>query len=93
MINLSFPSFLFGSVIAILLGSIYHLWQGGNWKVLLLAEFASLLGFWFGHFLGFVFSWEVANLGPIYLVQAVIGSVFALGFVYWLGQNDTKMVS
>lgn len=93
MINLSLPSFLFGSVIAILLGSIYHLWQGGNLKVLLLAEFASILGFWLGHFLGFVLGWEVANIGPIFLVQAVIGSVIALGFVYWLGQSDTKMVS
>lgn len=93
MINLTVPSFLFGTVIAILLGAIYHLWQGGNLKVLLLAELASILGFWFGHFLGFVFGWEVANLGPIYIVQAMIGSTLALGFVHWLGQSDTKMVS
>jgi uncharacterized membrane protein YjjP (DUF1212 family) len=90
--NLTIPSFLFGSVIAILLGSVYHLWQGGDWKVFLLAELASLLGFWLGHFLGFAFRWELSNLGPIYVVQALMGSVLALGFIHWLGQSDKKMV-
>ena len=93
MINLTVPSFLFGSVIAIFLGAVYHLWQGGNWKVLLLAEISSVLGFWLGHFLGFILSWEVANLGSIYFVQALIGSVLALGFVHWLGQSESKMAS
>lgn len=93
MINLTFPSFLFGSVIAILLGAVYHLWQGGDWRVFLLAEFASILGFWAGHFLGFLFHWQLANLGPIFLVQALIGSVLALAFVHWLGQSETKMAN
>lgn len=93
MINLTIPSFIFGSVIAIFFGAAYHLWQGGDWKILLLAEFASFLGFWLGHFLGFIFRWELANLGPIYLIQALIGSILALGFVHWLGQSEVKMAN
>ena len=93
MINLTFPSFIFGSVVAILFGAVYHLWRGGDWKIFLLAEFASLLGFWLGHFLAFAFNWELANLGPVFVAQAIIGSVLALGFVHWLGQGDSRMVS
>ena len=91
--NLTFPSFLFGCMIALLLGAVYHLWQGGDWKKLLLAEIASVLGFWAGHFLGFLFRWEVLNLGAIYLIQALIGSVIAIAFVHWLGQSDMSMAS
>ena len=88
MFNLTLPSILFGSIFAILLAAIFHIIRGGDWKILLLGLIASLLGFWFGHFLGFVIRLTTIQLGPIYIIHALIGSLIALLFVFWLSQGE-----
>ena len=88
MFNLTVPSLLFGSILALLLAAIFHIIRGGNWKILLLALIGSLLGFWFGHFLGFIIRLTTIQLGPIYIIHALIGSLMALLFVFWLSQGE-----
>jgi hypothetical protein len=81
---MTFPAFIFGSLLALLFGGIFHLWKGGGFGRVLLYLLLSFLGFWAGHFVFEIFEWRFLRLGPINLGSAIIGMlVFLLGG-YWL---------
>lgn len=81
---MTFPAIVFSFFIAMLLGSLLHLWRGGSLVHLLLYLALSLLGFFIGHALANALSIRFLTLGTINLGMGIIGSVAFLGIGYWL---------
>ena len=76
---MTLPAFIFGSLIAMTLGSFTHLVVGGNLKNLIFMIFFAVIGFWVGNSIVSRFEFHIFDLGPINLPFSVITSiVFAL---------------
>jgi hypothetical protein len=87
---MTFPAFLFGSLIALLFGGIFHLWKGGGFGRVLLYLLLSFLGFWVGHFLLEILGWSFLRAGPLNFGSAIIGMVTFLLVGYWLSLVKTE---
>jgi len=81
---MTFPAIVFSFFVAVLLGSLLHLWKGGTLVQLLLYIVLSLVGFFGGHFIANALSLHFLNLGTINLGMGILGSVALLGLGYWL---------
>jgi hypothetical protein len=81
---MTIQSVIFGTLIAALLGFVFHLWKGGGLGRMVLYLLLSLIGFWAGHLLGAALNWTFANIGPLHLGTAILGSLAVLGIGYWL---------
>ncbi|MDR3574739.1 MAG: hypothetical protein P4L50_12810 [Anaerolineaceae bacterium] len=81
---MTLPAFIFGILVATLLGSAFHLWRGGGLGRLILYIIFSWIGFWAGHGIGDQIGITFWTIGPLRLGMAIIGSLIALGIGYWL---------
>lgn len=76
---MTLPAFLFGSLIALTIGSFAHLILGGNLKNLLAMMFFALIGFWIGNSISARLNFFIWNLGLINPPLSILASVvFAL---------------
>lgn len=87
---MTFPAFVFGSFLALLLGSLFHLILGGDFKKLILYLITSWIGFWIGDFSGKELGMWFIKIGLINLGFGIIGSAVFLAIVYWLGMDTTE---
>lgn len=85
---MTFPAIIFSFFVAILLGSLLHLWRGGSLVRLLLYLMLSLIGFFGGHFLANTFSIKFLQVGTINLGMGIFGAFVLLGFGYWLSPES-----
>jgi uncharacterized membrane protein YeaQ/YmgE (transglycosylase-associated protein family) len=76
--TLTLPSILFGIVLAVLFGAMFHLLRGGNAQRLLMYLLLAQVGFWGGHFLGEYLDLTFAPVGPLLFGMAAIGSILVL---------------
>jgi hypothetical protein len=81
---MTFPAVIFSFFIAMLMGSLLHLWRGGNLVHLLIYLVLSLIGFFGGHFLASVLSIDFIQLGTINLGFGILGSLALLALGYWI---------
>jgi hypothetical protein len=81
---MTIPSILLGSIIALLMGALFHLWRGGGFIQLVVYLAAALIGFWVGHGIGDSLDLEFLSYGPLHLGLALIGGIAFLGLAYWL---------
>ncbi len=81
---MTLPAIIFGVLMAILIGGLFHLWRGGNMGRLVLYVVLSIIGFWIGQILAGILGWNLFDVGPLHLGMSVIGSLAILGFGYWL---------
>ena len=86
---MTLPSFLFGTIIASLVGALFHLLLGGGLGRILVFLIFGWVGFWIGHIIGAQFDWTFANLGPLNLIPALIGCVMTLMIAHWLSQPQS----
>jgi hypothetical protein len=86
---MTLPAFLYGSVIALLIGAVFHLWRGGGLTHVILYLFISVVGFWVGHLVAFFWNLQFWFLGPIRFGAALIGSLAFLFLASWLSQVRT----
>jgi len=90
MAEITFPVFIFGSLIAGLIGSLIHLIFGGKPFRLLLSILFSWIGFWVGNNLGFQYGLYFFKYGPIYFGIALLVSII-LGLIgYWISGENQK---
>jgi amino acid permease len=87
---MTFPAFLYGTLIALLLGSAFHLWKGGPFGKIILYNIVSFLGFWTGHFIGEMTNFSLWVAGPISMGTAIIGSIILLFIGHWLSLTDRE---
>jgi len=90
MTSLTFPVFIFGSLVAGLIGSLIHLIFGGKPFRLLLSIIGSMIGFWFGNNLGSQYGLLFFNYGQINFGAAVLFGII-LGLIgYWISGENQK---
>lgn len=90
---MTLPAFLFGCLIAILLGSLFHLWKGGRfWHIIMYIVF-SLVGFWLGHFAAVYFGFSLWSIGPIRFGASLAASIGFLFIAGWLFHFNPKIES
>jgi hypothetical protein len=89
---MTLPAFLFGSLISIFIGSIFHLIVGGNFRKLVLFLFFAWFGFWLGYYLSNRIAFSIWQLGLFDMGFCVLGSVLTLLFIYWIdkGADDSS---
>lgn len=81
---MTLPAFLFGCLIAILLGSAFHLWKGGGlWHIIMYILFG-LAGFWLGHLASVLLDFHLWDIGPIHFGPALAGALIFLFIARWL---------
>ena len=91
MKNLSIPIFVFGSLIAGLLGSFIHLLFGGKPYRLLFSIFFSWIGFWLGNNLGTKYGLTILQYGPVIYGTAIVASILLGLGGYWVsGENKSS---
>ena len=91
MFNLNIPVLIFGSLIALLIGSTIHLIAGGKFIRLFFSMIFSWIGFWIGNYFSNYFSFQVFKLGIIDYGSAVICSICLGIFGFWIsGENKTQ---
>ena len=81
---MTLPAIVFSIFMALMLGSLLHLWRGGSLMRLLLYLVLSLIGFFGGHFAANLLSIRFFRVGPINLGLGILGSLVLLGLGYWL---------
>lgn len=91
MDNLTLPVFLFGSLIAFLIGALIHLVVGGKLLRLIFCMIFAWIGFWVGNYLAGRFSLEFLKYGLVSYGAAVITSLIFSIFGYWIsGENKPE---
>ena len=90
---MSIPAFLFGSLIALTIGSFTHLVTGGNLKNLFVMMLFSLIGFWIGNIVGGRLNMTILRLGDINLVASVVGAIIFAIIGRWFSQENPDALS
>ncbi len=87
---MTFPGIVFSFFVALLFGSLLHLWRGGDLLRLVLYLSLSLVGFFSGHFIANLLSIRFLKVGSINLGFGILGSVLLLGLGYWLIPEEQR---
>jgi len=85
---MTFPAVIFSFFVATLLGSLLHLWRGGNLTRLVIYLVFSVIGFFGGHFLAEMLSIRFIEMGTIHLGMGILGSLVLLGLSYWISHVE-----
>lgn len=80
---MTLPSLLFGFVVALLIGAVFHLFLGGGLGRLFLYLILSLIGSAAGQWVGSWRNWNLFPIGTLNLGMAIVGSLVFLVVGYW----------
>jgi len=83
---MTIPAILFGLVVALLAGALFHALRGGSGWRLLLHFGLSALGFMLGQTVSLFFGLILLRFGTIDIGTGVIGSLLILGLGDWLSR-------
>ena len=83
---MTLPGVLFGLVVALLAGALFHAVRGGGGWRLLLHFGLSVLGFALGQVVGFWFGLALFIFGTLDIGLGVVGSLLLLGVGDWLSR-------
>lgn len=81
---MTLPSLILGLLIALLMGTLFHLWADGGLGHLLLYIALSVTGFGAGQWIGSSQGLQVLPVGPLDLGVAMVGSLLFMGAGHWL---------
>lgn len=84
---LTLPNLLFGSILAVACGALWHLLWGGPLKILVLYLVMSLVGFWLGQIIAQANSWLLYPIGGLLWLPAILGACLTLAIVRWFAQH------
>lgn len=84
------PTLLFGTLLALILGAIYHLLRGGRFGRLLIFLLFSCVGFVIGQWLGVTYELGFIKLGGVYLLPAAASSLVFLAIGDWLSLKQPE---
>ena len=86
---MTIPSLLLALLVALFIGAAYHFIRGGGFWRLILCLGLSILGFAFGHLIGWWRGWVFFPLGALNLGASSIGSLFILVIGDWLSRVES----
>lgn len=90
---MNISSYLFGWILATLLGALFHLWRDGGIGSLVLYLLLSWGGFLVRHLLAKSFGLDVMSVGPVFLAGGIVGSIAFLFLGHWIGRVEPDLVS
>ena len=90
---MTLPSILFASIIATLLGSLYHLIRGGGFWRLIFYTTLSMIGFAIGHLVGIWRGWFLFEFGALNVGLSSAGSLILLVLGDWLSRIEVQSES
>ena len=86
---MNLATYIFGFILATLLGAVFHLWKdGGFWK-LVIYILLSWLGFFVGHLIAKNAGFNFMIVGSLYLGGGIIGSIVALFVGHWFSRIES----
>ena len=86
---MNLATYIFGFILATLLGAVFHLWKdGGFWK-LVIYILLSWLGFIVGHLIAKNAGFNFMIVGSLYLGGGIIGSIVALFVGHWFSRIES----
>lgn len=81
---MTLPSYVLGTIYALLIGALFHVWLGGGFGRLLFYLILSLAGGAAGQWLGTWQNWSLFAVGPLNLGFVTLGSLVLLALGHWL---------
>ncbi len=90
---MTLPSYLLGLLVALLIGSLFHVWRNGGPARLLLYLALSVVGAAAGQWVGSGLNWVLFPIGSLNLGMVILGSMLALGVGYWLSLVEIRGTS
>jgi hypothetical protein len=88
MANLTIPVFIFGSLIGLLIGALFHLIAGGKLIRLVFCLIFGWIGFWGGNYFSQKFGIQIYQYGHISYGIAMFSSLLLAAGGYWIsGEN------
>ena len=87
---MTLPTLLLALLIALLIGTVYHVFRGGRLGQLLLYLGLSVLGFGAGHLISLWLGWDFYPLGDLNLGLSSVGSLVILGLGDWLSRIEAR---
>lgn len=92
MDNITFPVFILGSLIGILVGALVHLIAGGKLIRLVFCVVFGWLGFWGGNYVSQNFQFSLFQYGQISYGTSIILSLISSILGYWIsGENKPEI--
>ena len=89
---MNISSYLFGFILATLLGALFHLWRDGGILRLLLYLALSWVGFLIGHLASGTLGFNFLSVGPVTLAGGIIGSITFLFLGHLITQGQPSYV-
>jgi hypothetical protein len=89
---MSLPGLIFGIIISILYGAIFHFWRGGGPIRLILYLILSVSGFWIGQIIAAKYNLTFLSIGTLHLGLATICSILFLSIGHWLSLVQVERV-
>jgi hypothetical protein len=84
---------IFSLLLATLYGALFHLWQGGDGRRLIVYILSSWLGFAIGQFIADMLHILVLNVGTVHAFSATLGAWVSLGVTRALVPAGSKSSS
>ncbi len=81
---MNYSSYLFGFILATLLGALFHLWRNGGGVCLLLYLVFSWIGFFIGQTIANYFGFNFFSVGPVNIIGGIVGSIAFLLLGNWI---------
>ncbi len=75
------PTLLLAGLLAVAIGSLFHLWVGRTLRDLAVYLGAALIGVGLGQWIGQTMGLAVVQIGQLHLAEALIGAALALMIV------------
>ena len=89
MSQFTLPSFIFGSLIAWLIGASIHLFLGGKFIRLVFSIIFAWIGFWIGNYFGGLLEIEILKYGQIHYLTSILASlIIGLAGLWISGENS-----
>ena len=75
---MTIPDFFLGTLIAIIIGLVFHLVRGGSFNRLLIHVLTAIIAFFLGHYVGEWIHWHLWRFGTLNLFPAVLAALVGL---------------
>jgi hypothetical protein len=91
MTYLTIPVFIFGSLVGLLLGALFHLIAGGKLIRLVFCLIFGWIGFWVGNYFSQKVGIQILQYGQISYATSILFSLTFAACGYWIsGENKPE---
>ena len=86
---MNIATYIFGWILATLLGAVFHLWKDGSFWKLVIYIILSWIGFFLGQLIAKIAGFNFMNVGSLHLGGGIIGSIVMLFAGHWFSRIES----